>query len=135
MSHFTTVETKINDLVCLKAALEDLAMTFEEATVNQLATVKGWRGAVQQADLSIHVTGKYDIGVRQNQDGTYQLSADWWGIEEETNEKVEKLQQKIIQRYAFHKAKNEAEKQGFVLDDQTVEADGTIKLTISKSSY
>lgn len=135
MSHFATVETKINDLVCLKRALEDLGLAFEEATANQLATVKGWRGATQQADMSIHVTGKYDIGVRQNTDGTYALSADWWGIEEETNQKAEPLQQKVIQRYAFHKAKQEAVNNGFTVDDQAVEADGTIKLTISKSSY
>jgi len=132
MSHFTTVETKINDLVCLKRALEDIGLLFEEGSQNQLATVKGWHGATQQADLSIHVTGKYDIGVRQNNDGTYALSADWWGIEEETNEKQEVLQQKIIQRYAFHKAKTEAEKQGFSIDEETVEKDGTIKLTVSR---
>jgi hypothetical protein len=132
LSHFTTVETKINDLVCLKRALEDLGLLFEEATEYQLASVKGWRGATQQADLSIHVTSQYDIGVRQNADGTYALSADWWGIEEETQQKAEPLQQRIIQRYAFHKAKQEAEKQGFAIDEQSVEADGTIKLTVSK---
>lgn len=135
MSHFTTVETKINDLVCLKQALDDLGITVEEATQNQMATVKGWRGATSQADMSIHATEKYDIGVRQNEDGTYQLTADWWAIEEETQEKTEVLQQRIIQRYAFRKAKTEAEKQGFTIDEENLEADGTIKMTVSKSSY
>lgn len=135
MSHFTTVETKINDLVCLKQALEDLGITVEEASQNQMATVKGWRGAVSQADMSIHATEKYDIGVRQNQDGTYQLTADWWAIEEETQEKTEVLQQKIIQRYAFRKAKTEAEKQGFTIDEEYLETDGTIKMTVSKANY
>lgn len=135
MSHFTTVETKINDLVCLKQALEDIGLTFEEATQNQMATVKGWRGATSQADMSIHATGKYDIGVRQNQDGTYQMTADWWAIAEETQEKEEVLQQRIIQRYAFRKAKTEAEKQGFTIDEELLEADGTIKMTVSKTSY
>lgn len=132
MSHFTTVETKINDLVCLKRACEDIGLVYEEGSENQLATVKGWRGATQQAELSIHVTGQYDIGVRQNADGTYALSADWWGIEEETEQKQEVLQQKLIQRYAFHKAKTEAEKQGFSIDEEMVENDGTIKLTVSR---
>ncbi len=132
MSHFTTVETKINDLVALKRACEDLGLVVEEGTQNQLATVKGWRGATQQAEMSIHVTGKYDIGVRQNADGTYALSADWWGIEEETEQKQEVLQNKLIQRYAFHKAKTEAEKQGFSIDEESVEKDGTIKLTVSR---
>lgn len=135
MSHFTTVETKINDLVCLKRALEDLGIVYDEATQNQMATVKGWRGSTTQADISIHATSKYDIGVRQNADGTYQLSADWWAIEEETQEKTETLQQKIIQRYAFHKAKVEAEKQGFTIDEESLETDGTIKMTVSRSTY
>lgn len=135
MSHFTTVETKINDLVCLKQALEDLGMTFEESTENQMATVKGWRGAVSQAEMSIHATSKYDIGVRQNQDGTYQLTADWWAIEEETQEKTELLQQRVIQRYAFRKAKSEAEKQGFTIDEEALAADGTITMTVSRSAY
>jgi hypothetical protein len=134
MSHFTTVETKINDLVCLKRALEELGLEYEEASQQQLATVKGWRGATSQADLSIHVTGKYDIGVRQNADGTYALSADWWAINEELGEAENstKLQQKVIQRYALNKARVEAEKQGFSLDQETLETDGTIKLTVSR---
>lgn len=135
MSHFTTVETKINDLVCLKEALEDLGLLYDEATQNQMATVKGWRAATSQADLSIHATATYDIGVRQNADGTYQLTADWWAIEEETQEKTELLQQRIIQRYAFRKAKSEAEKQGFTIDEEAVETDGTIRMTVSKAAY
>jgi hypothetical protein len=135
MSHFTTVETKINDLVCLKRALEDLGLVYEEGTQNQLATVRGWRGATSQADMSIKASASYDIGLRQNTDGTYALNADWWGIEEETQEKQEVLQQRILQRYAFHKAKNEAEKQGFTIDEEGVEADGTIKMTVSKAAW
>lgn len=135
MSHFTTVETKINDLVCLKRALEDLGLVYDEATANQMANVKGWRGAVSQADISIHATSQYDIGVRQGVDGSYQLTADWWAIEEETQEKTETLQQRIIQRYAFHKAKTEAEKQGFSIDEEALETDGTIKLTVSRMPY
>ena len=44
MSHFTNVETKINDLVALKAALEELGMEFEQGTESQLVKVRGaWR--------------------------------------------------------------------------------------------
>ena len=45
MSHFTQVETKINDLVALKAALEELGLAFEQATENQLVKVRGWKGS------------------------------------------------------------------------------------------
>ena len=58
--------------------------------------------------------------------------ADWWGIEEETNAEATVLQQKVIQCYAKHKVKAEVQKQGFTLDEEVVEADGTIKLGVSK---
>ncbi len=132
MSHFTQVETKINDLVALKAAIEDLQMGFIEAEQGQVVKVRGWKGSTLTADASIKATKSYDIGLQQTSDGTYKLVADWWGIEEETNEKAEVIQQKILQRYAYHKVKNEVQKQGFTLDEEAVAEDGTIKLGVSK---
>jgi Protein of unknown function (DUF1257) len=132
VSHFTQVETKINDLVCLKAALEDLQMELEEATENELVKVRGWKGSTLTAEAKIKASKSYDIGLQLTEEGNYKLVADWWGIEEETNETAEKLQQKIIQRYAYHKVKKEAAAQGFTLDEENVEADGTIKLGVSK---
>ena len=132
MSHFTQVETKINDLVCLKAALVELGMEFEEATENSLVKVRGWKGSTLAAELRIKASKSYDIGLQLTEEGTYKLVADWWGIEEETNETAEKLQQKVIQCYAKHKVKAEVAKQGFTLDEEVVEADGTIKIGVSK---
>jgi hypothetical protein len=132
VSHFTNVETKINDLVALKAALVDLNMEFEEATENQLVKVRGWKGSTLNAEAKIKGSKSYDIGLQLTEDGTYKLVADWWGIEEETNETQEKVIQRITQRYAYHKVKNEVAKQGFSLDEEAVEADGTIKIGVSK---
>ena len=132
MSHFTQVETKINDLVALKAAIEEMGLSIEEAEVGQVVKVRGWKGSTLTADASIKATKSYDIGVQQNSDGTYKLVADWWGIEEETNEKAEVLQQKLIRTYAKHKVKNEVIKQGFTLDEEAIAEDGTVKLSVSK---
>ena len=132
MSHFTQVETKINDLVALKLALAELNMEFEEATENELVKVRGWKGSTLTAEAKIKASKTYDIGLQLTEEGSYKLVADWWGIEEETNEAAEKLQQKVIQCYAKHKVKLEVEKQGFTLDAETVEADGSIKLGVSR---
>ena len=132
MSHFTQVETKINDLVALKAALAELGLAFEEGTANQLVRVRGWKGSTLAAEAKIKASKSYDIGLQLTEQGTYKLVADWWGIEEETNETAEKIQQKVIQCYAKHKVKAEVAKQGFTLDEEQVEADGTIKLAVSK---
>ena len=132
MSHFTQVETKINDLVALKLALAELNMEFEQATENELVKVRGWKGSTLTAEAKVKASKSYDIGLQLTEEGTYKLVADWWGIEEETNETAEKIQQKVIQCYAKHKVKLEVEKQGFTLDAETVEADGTIKLGVSR---
>ena len=109
MSHFTQVETKINDLVALKAALLELGLAFEEATENQLVKVRGWKGSTLTAEAKIKASKSYDIGLQLTEEGTYKLVADWWGIEEETNEEAAKVQQRIIQCYAKHKVKAEVE--------------------------
>jgi hypothetical protein len=132
MSHFTQVETKINDLVSLKTALAELNMEFEEATENQLVKVRGWKGSTLTAEAKIKASKSYDIGLQLTEDGTYKLIADWWGIEEETNQTQEQIMQKVTVCYAKHKVKAEVAKQGFTLDDEIVEADGTIRLGVSK---
>jgi hypothetical protein len=132
VSHFTQVETKINDLIALKAALAELGLALEEGTANQLVRVRGWKGSTLTAEAKIKASKSYDIGLQLTEEGTYKLVADWWGIEEETNEEAAKVQQRIVQCYAKHKVKAEVAKQGFTLDEEQVEADGTIRLAVSK---
>ena len=86
----------------------------------------------RSAEAKIKGSKSYDIGLQLTEAGTYKLVADWWGIEEETNQTQEQITQKIVVRYAYHKVKNEVTKQGFTLDEEQVEPDGTIKLGVSK---
>jgi hypothetical protein len=129
MSHFTTVATKINDLVALTKALEKLKLkyTHDEAGV----TVKGWRGQTATAEISIHM-GKYDIGVVKNEDGTYGLQADWWGVETTVGKTEQELVDEINREYAYQKVVIACESQGYRLEDTQVAEDGTIKLSVSK---
>ena len=132
MSHFTQVETQINDLVCLQAALVELGLEYEEANENELVKVRGWKGSTLTAVAKIKASKTYDIGLQLTEQGTYKLVADWWGIEEETNETQEVIMQKVVRCYAKHKVKAEVAKQGFTVDQEVVEADGTVKIGVSK---
>ena len=132
MSHFTQVETGINDLVCLKAALTEIGLEYEASTESALVKVRGWKGSTLTAEAKIKASKTYDIGLQLTEEGTYKLVADWWGIEEETSETQAAITQKIVQCYAKHKVKAEVVKQGFTLDEEIVEADGTIKIGVSK---
>lgn len=129
MSHFTTVATKINDLTCLLKALDKLKMRYTHA--EEGVTVKGWRGQTATAEVSIHM-GKYDIGVVKNEDGTYGLQADWWGIETTVGKTEQEVVDEINREYAYQKVVVACEAQGYRIEEQAVSEDGTIKLSVSK---
>src|SRR5947209_15213754 len=120
------------DTVANNAELEELVLALERTNANQLVKVRGWKGSTLTAEAKIKASKSYDIGLQLTEEGTYKLVADWWGIEEETDEEAAVLQQRITQVYAKHKVKAEVAKQGFTLDEEHVEADGTIKLAVSK---
>lgn len=129
MSHFTTVATQIKNLTCLLRALDKLKMKYTHA--EEGVTVRGWRGQTSLAEVSINM-GRYDIGVVKNDDGTYGLVADWWGIETTVGKMEKELVDEISREYAYQTVVLACEEQGYHIDEQTVEKDGTIKLSVSK---
>jgi len=129
MSHFTTVATKINDLVALTRALDKLKLKYTQA--EEGVVVKGWRGQTSLAEISIHM-GRYDIGVVKNEDGTYGLQADWWGIETTVGKTEEEMVSELNREYAYQKVVIACESQGYRIDEQQVAEDGTIKLSVGK---
>lgn len=129
MSHFTTVETKIKDLVALKAALKDLGFAYSEA--EQGVEVRGYLGQKETAELSIHASKQYDVGVKATANG-YEFVADWWGVETGRGITQEKFVKQVTQRYAYHKVLSEVAKQGFTIETDEVSEDKTISLTVRR---
>jgi hypothetical protein len=129
MSHFTKVATKINDLVALRKALDQLGWkyTYDQQGV----TVRGWRGQTTKAEIAIDM-GKYDVGVVRQEDGTYALEADWWGVETTRGLKEEEVVKELNAKYAYQRVVAAVEEQGYTIDQNAVQADGTVKLTVSK---
>ncbi len=131
MSHFTTVATKINDLVALTRALDKLKLKYTQA--EEGVVVKGWRGQTSLAEISIHM-GRYDIGVVKNEDGTYGLQADWWGIETTVGKTEQEMVDELNREYAYQKVVIACENQGYQIEDQQVAEDGTVTLSVGKWS-
>jgi hypothetical protein len=129
MSHFTKVQTKLSDLVCLRQALADLGYTSEEGSVE----VRGYRGARERADLVVRTGSAYDVGFRKAGD-VYELVADWWGVETGTGLTQEQFVQRLTQRYAYHKVLTEVRKQGFTVATEETQGDQTIKVVVRKWS-
>lgn len=129
MSHFTTVETKIKNLVSLKAALKDLGYTFTEG--EQGVEVRGYLGQKDLAELSIHASKTYDVGVKKTTTG-YEFVADWWGVETTRGVTQEEFVKTVTQRYAYHEVLSEVARQGYTIETDEVQTDKTISITVRK---
>ncbi len=129
MSHFTKVATKIKDLVSLKKALDQLGWKYQSA--EEGVVVRGYKGQTLKAEVSIDM-GKYDIGVVKNENGDYELVADWWGIETTRGVTEEVAAQEINAKYAYQRVLVALEDQGYQVDANNVQADGSVKLSVGK---
>jgi isochorismate hydrolase len=129
VSHFTKVATKINDLVALRKALDQLGWKYKHAEAG--VEVRGWRGQTSKAEIAIDM-GKYDVGVVKQEDGTYALEADWWGVETTRGLKEEEVVKELNAKYAYQRVVAAVEEQGYTIDENAVQKDGTVKLTVSK---
>jgi hypothetical protein len=131
MSHFTKCEMKITNLVALKRALDDLKLKYTSAEQNQDVQVRGWRGQKLAAEISIDM-GKYDIGVVKNENGTYDLVADWWGVETTQGVTEKEFSEQLNQRYAYQRVVEACEQNGYEMAEQKDEETGEIKLVMKK---
>ena len=131
MSHFTKCELKLTNLAALKAALKDLEMDFEEAAEHQHVVVRGSRGDTIKGKLKINM-GQYDIGLIENQDGTLEFTADWWGVETTKGVSQAEFEQAVNQKYQYHNVKMACEEKGYAVEEELNEEDGSIRLVVRK---
>jgi hypothetical protein len=131
MSHFTKCDLKMTNLEAIKRALEDMELAAVAATEGQSASVRGYRGQTMDAALSISM-GTYDIGVVRADDGTYDLVADWWGVETTKGVSEEEFTTKLRQRYAYHNVLIACEAKGYTVEEEVNQEDGSIQLVVRK---
>jgi len=119
MSHFTTVETKIKDLVTLKLALKDLGYAFTDNTVEGQVRVqvRGYRNEKAEADLVIHASKTFDIGVKVKADGSCSFVADWWGVETTRGVGEDDFIKSVTRRYSYLKVLQELRKKGYTYEE------------------
>jgi hypothetical protein len=131
MSHFTKCDLKITNLAALKRALDDLKLSYRVAEGEQGVEVRGYKGQKMSAEISVDM-GKYDIGVVQAADGTYELVADWWGIEVTKAVTETEFVEELNQRYAYNRVVMACEEQGYTMEETQNEEDGTIQVAMKK---
>jgi len=132
MSHFTTVETKIKNVLRLELVLEELGFNFTKAEAGQKVHVKGYLGQTTEADLVIHASKTYEIGINIDaESGTATFVADWEFVETTAGYDQAEFTRKVMQRYAYHTVKEEVTKRGYTLEEETVDDENHIHVTVS----
>ena len=122
MSHFTSIKTQIRDTQALHSACKEMGLTLL-----QNAEARGFANQNKQGDYVIKLKGPYDIALTKSQDGSYELTTDWWDghVEKEVGPNFGKL----LQLYGVHKATLEARKKGLSVL-RRAKQDGSIKLIL-----
>ena len=125
MSHFSKIQTSLKDLDLLKKSLSDLSIQWEP----ELNRVRGYKDQTTFANLVIRQDNNYDIGFSWN-GFEYQLVADiqFW----QQPWSIELFLDRVSQKYAYNSIVESTSKQGFQTVNETVQEDGSIKLTLQK---
>jgi len=125
MSHFSQIKTQLRNLTSLKAALTDLGMDWKEGP----ATVRGYQGQTETADVAIEQPNGYDIGFAWNgQEYALVTDMQFWQL----NGSVDRFLKQVTQRYAFHTVINSGVEQGFEVAEQVKNEDGSIRLVLQR---
>ena len=128
MSHFVRIRTQIREREHLLQALRDLHYQFQEG---QGVVVRGWQGNRETADVVVNTGSNYDIGFRrQAQD--YEVVADWWGVEKDTQIRQHSFLEQVNQRYAYNLVKAQAREQNLIVEEERELENGDVVLLLSE---
>lgn len=126
MSHFTTVKTVVRDKETLCETLRNLHYNFQEGTH---IPIHGYQGNNAYGEVVINTGSAYDIGFQQ-QGEEYAVCADWWGVQKDTSIKQESFLQQLNQSYSHCAIKKQVLIQGYIIEEETINAKGEIELVI-----
>lgn len=82
----------------------------------------------------IHTDSGYDLGIRKNAKGAYDVVAQWQQKpgQIQIQQVQAEVEARIKQKYAYEKVKRELAKKGFLVANEEVQPDNTIRLVARK---
>lgn len=134
MSHFTTVETKINSLAALAAAAAKLGRPYHPAGDGTLKA-RGWQGN-RLACAALIDFGRYDVAAVRDEgpEESYTLVADWWAIATDDaryrGRPITDVSEELLREYALERVVETCEAEGYTIDRSQIQiaADGSMEL-------
>lgn len=129
MSHFTTVETQIKNLVILKEVLKELGYAIKENCTH----VRGYQGQLTDAELVIDTKTSFDIGVVKTAKG-YSFIGDWDMLQVRAGIEKEELLKAVNKKYAYKTVMTELKKKGYQVVEEKTDVQQTVHVRVRKFS-
>jgi hypothetical protein len=134
MSHFTKLESaNIVSAKAFEAAVRELGFT----NIKHNSTTTDYYGKTIEADVVASGAGKYDVALKKNGEGKYDMLADWWGIRTHNNMKEfaglddRGIQNKILRHTTKHTIVDKYRREGY---RASVQDDGKqLRIQLSKA--
>ena len=130
MSHFSRLKTIIKDKEVLEDTLKDLGYNIRLSS-----SISGFAGTTTNVELAISMPKGYDIGFVRNNAGTFDIVADFWGVDNHARNKLNRdlktVENRIKRDYSIKKVLKETSKQGFEVVEKE-EKDGTMRITVRR---
>lgn len=127
MSHFSQVQTVIRDQALLEASLRQLQFDFRSG---ENTTIRGYQNNTEQGVVVAATGSRYDIGFQRQEDGSFAVCADWWGIEFNTLIRQETFLQTLNRTYAHLTVKRQVLEQGLIIEQEKILPNGEIELVV-----
>ena len=135
MSHFSKIKTNIQNKEYLVKALKQMNYNVQVGNYK----CKGYQGQTTNVEILLELPGtEYNIGFKNN-DGKYELVADWYGIKNVNSDslinnitsEVTMIENKIKQEYAYSSTIEKLKDQGFSLDEE-IREEGEIRIKLTR---
>ncbi len=127
MSHFSTVKTQLRKREPLLQALVDLGYEPQEGD----RLVRGYQGQTVKAEIAVTSSKGTDLGFRWNSNTeTFELvtDLDLW----KQPVPVDRFLSHLTQRYALNTVLAASAEEGFEVEKQTSNIDGSIELVVTR---
>ena len=127
MSHFTTVKTVVRDKAVLCETLLHLHYEFREG---ERLPIRGYSGQNTYGQVVVNTGSGYDVGFQRQQDESFSVCADWWGVEGKTNIRQTSFLQALNQNYSHLAIQKQALKLGCIIESESVNEKGEIVMVV-----
>lgn len=130
MSHFSEIKTNLKNKKILKKALEALGYSLVEEENG--VEVRGFFGATQKAEFKALTRTHYDIGFVLNQDGNYDVVADWELMPKVSLIEKDQFLREVKREYAKQTVLLLAQEKGYEVQMTENEENQTLQMVVTQ---